>query len=456
MDLDTDDEVLQTLAAGKSMDYEQWPGLLARLIPRLEKIVQEDFPQSSPPSQPSTQPIPSSPPTQTTNAEPSSQDSEATKENAPPTVVAAPGATLPLHIQSLLNSITSTLESLFTTHPPHTIQRLAELILTPKKHYRTLPSYLHAVDRVVHVTSGAHVFPLPPAVPDPSSASILSNGMTDPLSISWGAAATATASSLGSDESLGGALLTPIPWLGKGSNGSAGVHSPLEGEVKTESTEMIEGPNGLGGIETVSVSVNGIPSARELVAIPATESTDIAATLRAEGGVTQGELLRQEQRAGVVPVAQLRGDSDGMGEEDEIPHARGPEEIGLEDTGLQSSQATSERGGPGVSMQGIDVEAAVGRKAESATEEGTKMEDEGATTSAGAPSTPKREAEEEIGGDGKRVKDETDMDTGLDVETTVKLEDIELVDTDGKNVDEPKVSEEGENKGADMVDTTAL
>ncbi|KAH6669384.1 hypothetical protein B0J14DRAFT_118155 [Halenospora varia] len=458
MDLDSDDEVLQSLAAGKSMDYEQWPGLLARLIPRLEKIVQEEFPQASPPSQPSTQPIPSSPPTQTSNAEPSSQDSsEATnKENAPPPAVAHPAATLPLHIQSLLTSITSTLESLFTKHPPHTIQRLAELILSPKQHYRTLPSYLHAVDRVVHVTSGAHAFPLPPAVPDPSSASILSNGMTDPLSISWGAAATATASSLGSDESLGGALLTPIPWLSKSSNGSVGVHSPLEGEVKTESTEMIEGPNGLGGIETVSVSVNGISSAREPAATPAAESSDVAATLRAEGGVTQGELLRQEQRAGVVPVAQLRGDSDGMGEEDEVPHARGPEEIGLEDTGLQSSQATSEKGGPGAGMQGIDVEAAVGRKAEPATEEEVKIEDGGTATAAETPLTPKREAEEEIGGDEKRVKDEMDMDTGPDAETTVKPEDIELVDADGKTADEPKVDEEGENKGSDAVDTTAL
>ncbi|KAF4635025.1 hypothetical protein G7Y89_g3092 [Cudoniella acicularis] len=445
MDLDTDDEVLRTLADGKSMDYEQWPGLLARLIPRLEKIVQEDFPSASPPSQLSVpQIIPSSPPTQSTNTEGSSQDSsESTnKENAPPPAISPPAATLPPQIQTLLSSITSTLETLFSKYPPHTIQRLAELIISPTQYYRTLPSYLHAVDRVVHVTSGAHIFPLPPAIPDPSSAAILSNGTTDPLSISWGNTVSATQSALGSDESLGGALLTPIPWLNKNGNSNGSVHSPMEGEVKTESTEMIEGPNGPGGIETVSVSVNGISSTREAASSATTESNGVAAVLRAEGGVTQGELLRQEQRAGVVPVAQLRGDSDGMGEEDEVPHARGPEEIGMEDMGPQSVASGSERGGPGVSMQGIDIEAAVGRKAEAIENEEVKEEVE-------APATPKREAEEEIGGDEKRIKEDVDME--------VKEEqDIVLADADGKTEEEPKVGDEGETKGSDIADATAI
>lgn len=89
----------------------------------------------------------------------------------------------------------------------------------------------------------------------------------------------------------------------------------------SESTEMIEGPNGMGGIETVTVSVNGVMSTRE-------GEGKIEESLRAEGGVTQGELLRQEQRAGVVPVSQQTGSLDGMGEEEEVPHARGPDEIG--------------------------------------------------------------------------------------------------------------------------------
>lgn len=324
-----------------------------------------------------------------TSSQKSTSSSQSTnKENAPPPI-SEPVATRSPQIKTLFESISSTLNTHFTKSPPHTVQRLAELLLMPKQHYKTLPSYLHAVDRVVHVTSGADTFPLPPAIPDPSSAAILSNGGSiDPLSVSWGNPASGPQQNvLGSDESLGGALLTPISWLQPSKiNGS---HSPLEGEVTTESTEMIEGPNGMGGVETVSVSVNGISSTRSDNAL-----------LRAEGGVTQGELLRQEQRAGVVPVAQLhpKGDVDGMGEEDESPHARGPDEIGPEDIGTQHTGNSSEKGGPSVRMQGIDVEAAVGRRIEpnTSTEE----------TSSSSPGTPKREAEEDISSDAKRVKED--------------------------------------------------
>lgn len=277
---------------------------------------------------------------------------------------------------------------------------------------------------------------------------MLSNGTgapnVDPLSVSWGNLATAPAAAgLGSDESLGGALLTPITWLSTKNGAGHGTQSPLEGEVKTESTEMIDGPNGLGGVETVSVSVNGISSTRAEPSLPASPESIAAASLRAERGVTQGELLRQEQRAGVVPAAQLvghRGDVDGMGEEDELPHARGPEEIGMEDMGPQAASSSSERAGPGLAMQGIDVEAAVGRKI--ATTDGA--DEKPVEEEAIEPATPKREAEEEIGGEEKRVKED------------VKDEDVELVDADGKAEDEKKVDEEGENKGTDVVDTTTV
>ncbi len=56
-------------------------------------------------------------------------------------------------------------------------------------------------------------------------------------------------------------------------------------QMETESTETIDGPNGMGRIETVSVSItNGVPTLSTV-----------------NRGITQGELLRQEQRAGVVP-----------------------------------------------------------------------------------------------------------------------------------------------------------
>lgn len=336
----------------------------------------------------------------------------------------------------MIASITQTLTAYFNRYPPHTIQRLAELILSPRKHYRTLPSYLHAVDRVVHVTSGANTYPLPAAVPDAFGAKILSNGLIptgseDLDALSWGSTTNATVqSSLGSDESLGGALLTPIPWLRNqsalSSNSSSNSTTELEGEVKTEFMETIDGPNGTGRVETVSVSVNGIPSATLASSSALSITRDTNGGLRAEGGVTQGELLRQEQRAGVVPAAQLANKhsaGDGDVEDEESVHARGPDEIGMEDMGPQSVGSGGALHGHG--MQGIDVEAAVGRRVE-ATD-----------VAAYEDTTFKREAGEEIGGDQKRPKDGEEDEHGEQVKNedgeVTKVDTNENIQDDGKN-----------------------
>lgn len=220
----------------------------------------------------------------------------------------------------------------------------------------------------------------------------------------------------------------------------------MEGEVRTESTETIEGPNGPGGIETVSVSVNGISSATAATTSLNNSLDNGSTNLRAEGGVTQGELLRQEQRAGVVPAAQLaghgRGDADGKGEDDETPHARGPEEIGMEDMGPQASGSGTERSGPGMTMQGIDVEAAVGRRVDDA--ESNEEDPQGEQ-----PRTPKRGADEEMGADEKRSKE------GME-ETKEPEVAVEMVDTDGKVEDEKKAGEGGENVGPDAIDTSTV
>lgn len=348
----------------------------------------------------------------------------------------------------MVAEITGVLNETFHTYPPHTIQRLAELVLEPRKHYRSLPSYLHAVDRVVHVTSGNNIYPLPPAIPDMSHMHI--NGVTEatgaledgsdskpeqPTQAIWASNSTGGAP-IGSDEALGGALLTPIPWLarraanggdgssesgesstlgseaggnalavGQGAGSSTSASSSptsqqrqgrqFEMQVRTESTETIDGPNGMGSIETVSVSINGISS------LSAAQQQRV---------ITQGELIRQEQRAGVVPVSQLarsgpivvtstpstsstaaeegadttmgEGDGDGdahkdtsseksdedMVDEEEAPHARGPDLIGAADMGPQktgNSSTFSISHGGNVEVRGIDVEAAVGRKNES-------------------------------------------------------------------------------------------
>lgn len=417
-------------------------------------------PRTSPPSSPPQLQSQADPVTQPSGTASTSSQQSTDKENAPPVTSAPaidiPDGTLPPQILSLLTSITQTLKSYFHQYPPHTIQRLSELILMPRKHYRTLPTYLHAVDRVVHVTSGANIYPLPAAIPDAHGAKILSNGATttggvDPESVSWGNSATAAAN-LGSDESLGGALLTPITWLRKQPGMSMGPQtlSDMDGEVKTESTETIEGPNGMGSIETVSVSVNGIPSATLSSTSASTLNGDLGGGLRAEGGVTQGELLRQEQRAGVVPAAQLAGglnrsSHDGDDVEDETPHARGPDEIGMEDMGPQGASSINVIHG----MQGIDVEAAVGRRLEPEPEHANEDKPDEAMLSESS----KREAEDDIASQVKRVKEDVTTE-----DTPVKNDDqeMELVDADGRTKDEPSFGDEGENAGADAADTSTL
>ncbi|KAK5005793.1 hypothetical protein LTR28_007280 [Elasticomyces elasticus] len=293
----------------------------------------------------------------------------------------------------LYQSATKILQSQFATAPPHTVQRLAELVLQPRKHYRYLPSYLNALDRVVNVSSPANVFPLPQAQLA-TNGGFLTNG-----DISRGGGGVINGSSdreggLGSDESLGGALLTPIPWLRNGHGAGAGeigaIHTAQQdGELRSESTQTIQGPRGAGSIETVSVTVNGISSASSspstqqgTLGEPATLPTDttrdeqsMVHSLREQGAVTQGELLRQEQQAGVVPAAQpsprralLAPGAAAVGREtmaetveiapgrepsEEHPHARGPDVIGMEDMGPQRRELGAEIG--------LDMERAAGR-----------------------------------------------------------------------------------------------
>lgn len=159
------------------------------------------------------------------------QPESSTRENAAPTDPQTPSTservpnsqpqssmqpsedTLPPPLALLLNSIRLAIRSFFLEKPPHTIQRLAELILRPTGHYKTLPAYLRAVDRVVSVTSGADVFP--PSTP--ADISPQPNGPVHPTNSAGAYLAPDYVSGLGSDESLGGALLTPIPWLNKAS-----------------------------------------------------------------------------------------------------------------------------------------------------------------------------------------------------------------------------------------------
>lgn len=340
----------------------------------------------------------------------------------------------------------------FKSYPPHTIQRIAELILYPRAHYKALASYLHALDRVSAVTSGTNTYPLPPPIPDMSAIQLNGDDPDDPaMAVSW---SNPTAAAVGSDEALGGALLTPIPWLTRGTPPpEAAIEAPVGAQIHSESTETIEGPNGVGSIETVSVSINGVPS------------------MGASRGVTQGELLRQEQKAGIVPVTQLTKSGDVMGEgeqseasedqpmgdddDEEAPHARGPNEIGVGDTGPQS-ETTSLMGQDGVEMEGIDLEAAVGRKhadeksESSATSEEKSAADEPAAASSserakspGAESvSSKREAEDDLEDDVvvKKVKEDpsSDRDTQMTLSAEKEPDSAEQKDESESKEDQVK------------------
>lgn len=306
---------------------------------------------------------------------------------------------IPHTLTAQLQSITSTLRTYFSEKPPHTIQRLAELVLAPTKYYRTLPAWLRAVDRVISVSSTADIFPLPTAQPLPPSMvdTVMVNGVspnsngTDSSSGSNGNSLSSFGwahDNLGSDESLGGALLTPIPWLRNG-----------------DATSLSSPPPAMASSDRLDVEVDMVPS-------------------RDDGAVTQGELIRMEQERGIVPMSQgthrvesaRPADEDGAGD-DAVPHATGPDVVGVQDMGLQDGQG---------------VELQLGRKPpEEEQGEPAETESEGLS-------------EQKAGGDGGDGDGNRDGDG-----------DLVLTDADGKTEQDEKADASGENEGPDAADTTA-
>ncbi|RDW94168.1 uncharacterized protein DSM5745_01490 [Aspergillus mulundensis] len=217
----------------------------------------------------------------------SSSSTERIPDSLPASQTGTATASLPAPLLLILQSIQSTLRSLFASKPPHTIQRLAELILRPNAHYRTLPSYLRALDRVVSVTSSADIFPFPM---QSGAAAAQPNGTLNGAETTF----NFSDSALGSDEALGGALLTPIPWLNNAS-------SP--------------GPEG-AGIDEVSIVTSASPLHNQLLTQPADPLT--------QQGVDAGDSMLETE----MPAEPT----------DEVPHARGPSLLGVEDMGLQDGK----------------------------------------------------------------------------------------------------------------------
>jgi len=366
-------------------------------------------------------------------------DSLPASQQPPPTLSQIPDLLL-----QMLNSITATLRSVFSEKPPHTIQRLAELVLFPTKYYRTLPAWLRAVDRTVSVSSTADIFPLPHAQPLPNSVidSSLLNGVHGD-----GASSTGTGTggggilwdntdsqdgydaSLGSDESLGGALLTPIPWLKNGVSSS---------DESSTGSDMLSEP-----IDALATGTM-VPE-------------------REDGAVTQGELIRQEQQAGVVPASRsamgpsrmmagaeetsggITIDDEGQGES--IPHARGPDLVGTVDMGL-------------VGGRGFEVQ--IGSKKERGQDDGNvdlNVNDaQEVLMNAGQPRNDSDHAEEPGQPAGERPEEmQLDIDPAV-VETGDDANaDIVLTDADGKIEDsEQRADRSGENIGPDASDTSVV
>lgn len=104
--------------------------------------------------------------------------------------------------------------------------------------------------------------------------------------------------SLGSDESLGGALLTPIPWL------TNSTPPPDEGDILSGPAPDPQSNSSVGSLDA-GVQRDG----------PGAQGTAPMATGEEEGG-------------------QLPDAEDG----EDIPHARGPTVLGVEDMGLQDGK----------------------------------------------------------------------------------------------------------------------
>ncbi|KGO37854.1 Protein phosphatase 4 core regulatory subunit R2 [Penicillium expansum] len=336
-----DEEALQTAANGGPLDSERWNGMAGPLIERLEYIVYNVFPMPQARPEPiGQQSFPNNSsqanfiPSESSNKENTSPtdiqtlpqavrtgsppSSERVPDSQPQPPSASTNGQLPPPLAFLLSAIRSSIKSFFEDKPPHTIQRLAELVLYPTKHYRTLPAYLRAVDRVVSVTSSADIFPFQ----TPAVTSAQTNGLVLPGNSSGVYIAPDFAHGLGSDESLGGALLTPISWL---------TNTPFEGGNATEDSGIL------------------VEGAAALPTQPEEQGTTTLVPAEAEGSA-----------ATTSPEPS-----------DEVPHARGPIVLGVEDMGLQDGKGVEMRLATDGAADAPDAAAAT---ATQATEEQAKDE----------------------------------------------------------------------------------
>ena len=219
-----------------------------------------------------------------------------------------------------------------------------------------------------------------------STADIYPLSLVAPGSAENGDDTTNTYLALGSTtpdrDDFNGAALTRIPWLRDTNSVLTSTERPLTSDLRTESTSLIDGPNGAGSLETVTVSINGMSNA-------ARESNGS----KIGSGITSG--ASEQPYSGRVTrssTAMARKEEEA---DEERVHARGPDEIGMEDMGPQPTTRGS---------GGFDVEAAVGRVGEGEdmtsthnTEDAGEKDAEGDTTIADADGELEVEAAKDAG-----------------------------------------------------------
>ncbi|KAI5798959.1 hypothetical protein EDC01DRAFT_649864 [Geopyxis carbonaria] len=287
------------------------------LTPLLQ-IAQESFPAPAASTSAASTSESGSQSTVPDNPSPSRESStlgSTTTNNAAPSPYPSLHPTDAANLAFLITTITET----FPSAPPHTVQRLAELLRSPTAHYTQLCKFLRACQRVVSVSSTSLAFPLHP---DPTTTGA-ANG------------------TLGSDEALGGALLTPITWLAQTNGGS----------------------------------------------------------MEAVAGVSQGELLRQEQELNIVPAAQIQAHGEREGRGEEQPPGIGAEDVGPQPEGTvfpEPPRSPEDIGSPPpIVPRGIEEAVAEGEQDKDAAAEAEPKKDEEMTDAGGAEKKPEEQEKEE-------------------------------------------------------------
>lgn len=278
---------------------------------------------------------------------------------------------------------------------------------------------------------------------------------------------------LGSDESLGGALLTPIPWL-KDSDLSSGTNSSTGMDANSK-VEAWEGPSGdedmeemLGEPITIehpladdesntNTTASVVADAQAIASVAQEQAGEGLVPEREDGAVTQGELIRMEQEAGVVPQQDATTMEDmktGMDDDGEgVPHARGPDVVGTVDMGLVEGKERQVRiSSPPEERSGRQVDA---NDAQEVLVGGTTK------NKAGSSGSSRGDSDEyvDVSKEETEMQVETPEGTGLESTEGQASDDgdIVLVDANGatENAEQrDKLDGSGVNVGPDAADST--